>query len=712
MGGHRSNVISLEWHPYESTLISGSMDTNVKLWNMRDKDAVATFKGHNAGVTHVKFSPDGNWVASASADGAVKASEGPVGCACESALPHLSLDLGPALITPALSIDRATSMPPLPLAQIWDVRAGRLVTDLCPPTKYEITGLEFSPTEYVLATSARDKVVRFWDLENFSCIDQTTPEATPVRNIAFYTDGRYMFSALQVRPPPNQMQALCVPALTSNILTGNCLLPVPSCVSYRTAGRSIGVPVLQDGCRVWSVEPPVQQDYVDVPWYRVSDLTVSTHRGQQRLIACSFNSTMVGLFYVTLRNVRPFNEDPNFTAREQGASVDGNPYAGAGGGGSRSSLAAAEAGMRKVSLGEPRGATSDRPPRPEAASSALQPSNGRPPVPGPAVQSSSGSGIGRSVERSQVSAGRPPAPAPASSQQQAAPSVSLYPPHQQQSASSSRYAGADYGGLGDSSASDVVAARAGSGQGAGPKAPMVSVGVGVGDSLLRGQPLPGAGLPADPGPLAAPPPAAPVSRSRPYADRQREPQIEIHAPPHPGSRQQHDPYGAMGGGMGGGDGRYQWQGAGQGVMGDRGRERPGLGPGPGSAGSGFPDYEPAAAAYVKAGPSDLEAASQLQSGHGSFLAAMKKRAHALGLIRNFAAKGDWRGAINCARRCDDQSAFADLLSVMLERREGFTLDLVSEVSAVAWELVCVGTESNFCLVGVSTTRCGPGTLQL
>ncbi len=79
MGGHRSNVISLEWHPYESTLISGSMDTNVKLWNMRDKDAVATFKGHNAGVTHVKFSPDGNWVASASADGAVKASVGPLG---------------------------------------------------------------------------------------------------------------------------------------------------------------------------------------------------------------------------------------------------------------------------------------------------------------------------------------------------------------------------------------------------------------------------------------------------------------------------------------------------------------------------------------------------------------------------------------------------------------------------------------------------------
>jgi katanin p80 WD40 repeat-containing subunit B1 len=72
LSGHKSNVACLAWHPYDSTIISGSMDTNVKLWNLRDKEALMTFKGHNAGVTHVRYSPDGNWVASASSDGAVK----------------------------------------------------------------------------------------------------------------------------------------------------------------------------------------------------------------------------------------------------------------------------------------------------------------------------------------------------------------------------------------------------------------------------------------------------------------------------------------------------------------------------------------------------------------------------------------------------------------------------------------------------------------
>lgn len=87
----------------------------------------------------------------------------------------------------------------LDCVQIWDVRGGRLVTDLCQPTKYEITGLEFSPTEYLLATSARDKVVRFWDLEKFVNVEQTAPEATPVRNITFHSSGKYIFSAVQVR---------------------------------------------------------------------------------------------------------------------------------------------------------------------------------------------------------------------------------------------------------------------------------------------------------------------------------------------------------------------------------------------------------------------------------------------------------------------------------------------------------------------------------
>nr|AAT01224.1 katanin p80 subunit PF15p [Chlamydomonas reinhardtii] len=609
LSGHKSNVMCLAWHPYDSTIISGSMDTNVKLWNLRDKEAVMTFKGHNAGVTHVRYSPDGNWVASASGDGAVK---------------------------------------------IWDVRQGRLLQDLCPPTKYEITGVEFSPTEYLMATSSRDKLVRFWDLETFACIDQTTPEATPVRNICFYNDGRTIFSAVQ------------------------------------------------DGCRVWNVDPTQQQDYVDVPWYRVADLAISTIRGTQRLIGCSFNSTMVGLFYIVLKNVRPFCEDPDFMAREPAASVDGNPYAAAGG--SRSNLAGAaaaaqlppESAVRRLSLNDraadpPRaGSAGNLGDAAAAAAAAAGYGNGR----GAGVAAGVGPsvGVGRSQERSSSMGSRPPQ-APSSSAVAAGgdrlPPVALYGApdrDRERDRSSNRYAGAagasaDFGGgPGDSVASDAQLGRAASGHAAGARPGMVSIGVGVGDSLMRGQLQPddlsrmagGGG-----GGLAR-------QRSQP-----REPTIEVHAPAAPpasrsagsgpgyrGAGSGPDRGVGVGVGVGVGedrdmDQRYPWQGQAAQLAGPSGMDR--LGGGGGGAGGG---------GYASVVPSDLEAASALSSRHGMFLSAMKKRANTLMIMRNFVQKGDWRNAIAAARRGDDTAALADLLSAMHDRRDVFTLDLVGEVMTV------------------------------
>ncbi|KAG2455090.1 hypothetical protein HYH02_000910 [Chlamydomonas schloesseri] len=619
LSGHKSNVMCLAWHPYDSTIISGSMDTNVKLWNLRDKEAVMTFKGHNAGVTHVRYSPDGNWVASASGDGAVK---------------------------------------------IWDVRQGRLLQDLCPPTKYEITGVEFSPTEYLMATSSRDKLVRFWDLETFACIDQTTPEATPVRNICFYNDGRTLFSAVQ------------------------------------------------DGCRVWNVDPTQQQDYVDVPWYRVADLAISTIRGTQRLIGCSFNSTMVGLFYIVLKNVRPFCEDPDFMAREPAASVDGNPYAGAGGG-SRSNLAAAaaaaqlppESAVRRLSLND-RGAEPQRAGSAgnlgdaAAAAAAAGYGNGRLAGVGQSV------GVGRSQERAASVGSRPPQ-APSSSGAAAAaggdrlPPVALYgAPERERDRSSNRYAGAagasaDFGGgPGDSNASDAggLGRGASGGHAPGVRPGMVSIGVGVGDSLMRGQLQPddlarmAGGGGGGGGGLAR-------QRSQP-----REPTIEVHAPvaPPPSSRSAGS--GPSYRGAGSGPDRDRGVGVGVGVGEDRDVDQryPWQGPGGAAAGPSGLDHRlgggGGGGAYASVVPSDLEAASALSSRHGMFLSAMKKRANTLMIMRNFVQKGDWRNAIAAARRGDDTAALADLLSAMHDRRDVFTLDLVNEVMAVVETVLSLPSE--------------------
>ena len=53
-------------------LISGSLDTNIKVWDLRSKEAVSILKGHTMQINSVAGAPDGKMIASGSADGLVK----------------------------------------------------------------------------------------------------------------------------------------------------------------------------------------------------------------------------------------------------------------------------------------------------------------------------------------------------------------------------------------------------------------------------------------------------------------------------------------------------------------------------------------------------------------------------------------------------------------------------------------------------------------
>lgn len=64
----------MDFHPYGELLASGSLDTAIKLWDIRRKGCIFTYKGHNKTVNSLKFSPDGQWIASAGEEGMVKVS--------------------------------------------------------------------------------------------------------------------------------------------------------------------------------------------------------------------------------------------------------------------------------------------------------------------------------------------------------------------------------------------------------------------------------------------------------------------------------------------------------------------------------------------------------------------------------------------------------------------------------------------------------------
>jgi len=65
------NVLSVE-DRFGCLLASSGSDTKVKLWDCRQKEAVATFKQHQSNVTAISFSPNSKFLLSGDSKGYVK----------------------------------------------------------------------------------------------------------------------------------------------------------------------------------------------------------------------------------------------------------------------------------------------------------------------------------------------------------------------------------------------------------------------------------------------------------------------------------------------------------------------------------------------------------------------------------------------------------------------------------------------------------------
>jgi WD40 repeat protein len=189
--GDTDRVHAMAFSPDGKTVVSGSYDGTVRLWDVAThRETGAPIDGHDGKVYSVAFSPDGRVVASGADDGTVRlwdvATHHQIGAAItghNGEIYSLAFSReGKTLVTGA---DDGT-------ARLWDVATHDPIGTLTSHDG-EINSVAFSPDGTVIATGADDGTVRFWDVATRQSTENFRADGA-INSVAFSPDDQTLAS--------------------------------------------------------------------------------------------------------------------------------------------------------------------------------------------------------------------------------------------------------------------------------------------------------------------------------------------------------------------------------------------------------------------------------------------------------------------------------------------------------------------------------------
>lgn len=146
---------------------------------------------HSAGIAQTKFSPDGEWLASVSADGTAKIWLASTGKLVHTLVGHLAglsaLSWSPDNLIIATGSDDKT-------IRLWDITTGQQVRQPWEGHHNYVFSLAFSPKGNILASGSYDEALFIWDVRGARQMRSLPAHSDPIGSVDFTTDGTLVAS--------------------------------------------------------------------------------------------------------------------------------------------------------------------------------------------------------------------------------------------------------------------------------------------------------------------------------------------------------------------------------------------------------------------------------------------------------------------------------------------------------------------------------------
>ncbi|NEO97170.1 MAG: protein kinase [Symploca sp. SIO2E9] len=192
IAGHSGTVYAIAFSPDGQILASGSADKTIKLWQLKMAWEIRTlgnwFSRHSDAVRAVAFSPNGKTLASGSDDKTIKLWNMRNGQHLSTLTGH-SDSVSAVVFSPNGKIIASGSADKT--IKLWFFQTGQ---QLCTLRGHSdaLSAVAFSPNGKNIATSSADKTVRLWDVRTGEEISRITSHSWLVDSVAFSTNGQIL----------------------------------------------------------------------------------------------------------------------------------------------------------------------------------------------------------------------------------------------------------------------------------------------------------------------------------------------------------------------------------------------------------------------------------------------------------------------------------------------------------------------------------------